>query len=316
MVRDFPMPRGLHGHVRSWLDREATDPGRAGADAPPPAKPSATVMLLRPGPAGHEVFVLRRAATMSFAADMLAFPGGGVDARDADPGVPWAGPSPQEWAARLRTPVDRARELVIAAAREVFEECGVLLAGPDAATVVADLTDPVWDREREALLAREQAFGELLMRRELVLRSDLLGLRGHWITPECEPRRYDTRFFVARLPDGQVADDRSSEAAVVLWADPRDLLAQREAGQHLMLPPTQVALEQLAAAEDIDAALTASAEVWPVMPWPVEHDGELWMRTPIDEQGDGLPPEDGGDPAPGRSGATTEPTPRPGAGQD
>lgn len=281
--RDFPMPERLHGHAREWLDAGGT------AATVAPAKPSATVMLLRPGQAGPEVFVLRRAATMAFAADMLAFPGGGVDARDADPGVPWAGPSPQEWATRLRTDVTEARELVIAAAREVFEECGVLLAGPDPHTVVADLTDPAWDDERDALLARDQSFAELLIRRELVLRTDLLGLRAHWITPECEPKRYTTRFFVARLPEGQVADDRSSEAAVVLWASPQTLLVEHDAGQHLMLPPTRVMVEQLARAGSLEEALAAADEVWPVMPWPAEHDGALWMRSPIDERGDGVP---------------------------
>lgn len=293
--RDFPMPERLREHAQAWLDRD-------GAADPAPPTPSATVMLLRPGATGPEVFVLRRAATMAFAADMLAFPGGRVDPRDVDPRVPWAGPSPEAWATRLRTSVDRARELVIAAVREVFEECGVLLAGPDPATVVADLTDPVWDQERDALLARDQSFAELLVRRNLVLRTDLLGLRGHWITPECEPRRYDTRFFVALLPEGQVADDRSSEAAEVLWSDPAALLAEHDAGRHLVLPPTRVMLEQLARAGSLEEALGESAEVWPVMPRPVAHDGRLWMRAPIDERGDGVAPEQTPDPAP-------EPTP-------
>lgn len=304
--RDFPMPERLRGHAQAWLDRDAAK--EDSRQDPAPAKPSATVMLLRPGGSGPEVFVLRRAATMAFAADMLAFPGGGVDPRDVDPRVPWAGPSPEEWALRLRTSVDRARELVIAAVREVFEECGVLLAGPDADTVVADLTAPVWDEERDALLAREQSFAELLIRRDLVLRTDLLGLRAHWTTPECEPKRYDTRFFVARLPEGQVADDRSSEAAVVLWADPRDLLAQHDAGEHLVLPPTRVMLEQLARAGSLEEALGAAAEVWPVMPRPVEHGGRLWMRAPIDERGDGVAP----DPAPDTA---TDPAPDPATDQ-
>lgn len=277
------MPARLRESARAWLAA-----GGTGGEAAP-AKLSSTVMLLRPGPDGPEVFALRRATTMAFAADMLAFPGGGVDLRDADPHVPWTGPSPQEWADRMRTTVDRARELVIAAAREVFEECGVLLAGPDEHTVVADLTAPVWDEERDALLARHQSFAELLIRRDLVLRTDLLGLRAHWITPEAEPKRYDTRFFVARLPDGQIADDRSSEAAVVLWESPHVLLAQHDAGEHVMLPPTRVMIEQLARSEGLDEALGGVAEVWPVMPWPAERDGELWMRAPIDESGHGLP---------------------------
>lgn len=278
------MPGPLRGHARDWLD--------AGGTVREPAVPkqSATVMLLRPGPGGPEVFVLRRASTMAFAADMLAFPGGGVDARDADPGVPWSGPGPEEWASLLQTPVARGRELVIAAAREVFEECGVLLAGPDAGSVVADLTDPAWDDERGALLARDQSFAELLIRRDLVLRTDLLGLRAHWITPECEPKRYDTRFFVARLPEGQRADDRNSEAVQVQWSAPERLLAEHDAGDHRMLPPTRVMLEQLARAGSLDDALAAASQVWPVMPWPAEHDDTIWMRAPIDGRGDGLPP--------------------------
>lgn len=281
--RDFPMPAGLR----------QPDPGRPDvgpADGPAPAKASATVMLLRPGTDGPEVFVLKRAATMAFAANMLAFPGGGVDPRDADPHVPWAGPDPQEWAERMGTPVEAARELVIAAAREVFEECGVLLAGPDEASVVADLTDPVWDEERDALLSREQSFAELLIRRNLVLRTDLLSLRAHWITPELQPKRFNTRFFTARLPEGQIADDRSSEATEVLWAAPRQLLAGHDAGEHRMLPPTRVMLEQLARAASLDDALRSADRVWPVLPAPVEHDDALWMRAPIDEDGNGLPP--------------------------
>lgn len=296
MHRDFPMPERLLESARAWLDSDPLLKGASGQrdvsqrPEPVPAKLSATVMLLRPGAQGPEVFVLRRATTMAFAADMLAFPGGGVDVRDADPDVPWTGPGPHEWAERMRTSVDRARELVIAAAREVFEECGVLLAGPDARSVVRDLTAAVWDDERDALLAREQSFAELLIRRKLVLRTDLLGLRAHWITPEAEPKRFDTQFFVARLPEGQVADDRSSEASRVHWAAPRTLLAEHDRGEHIMLPPTRVMIEQLARAEDLEEALAPAGEVWPVMPWPAEHSGEIWMRAPIDELGHGLPP--------------------------
>jgi 8-oxo-dGTP pyrophosphatase MutT (NUDIX family) len=276
--RDFPMPGSLGDSARAWLD--------GAAPHPTPARPSATVMLLRER-AGTEVFVLRRASTMRFAPDFVAFPGGGVDPRDSDPDVPWAGPRPQDWSVTLDTDQDRARKLVIAAAREVFEECGVLLAGGDDGTVVADLTGPAWDIEREALLAHEQSFGELLIRRRLVLRSDLLRLRGHWITPDCEPRRYDTRFFAARMPEGQVADDRSTEATRVRWVHPGAALADHRAGTEVMLPPTQVMLEQLAAAVSVQEFLDRSRPVSPVQPWPVEHDGALWMRAPVDGAGHG-----------------------------
>lgn len=278
--RDFPMPEMLVEHARTWLA------GRTGQVVA--AKPSATVMLLREATGAPELFVLRRATTMAFAPDMLAFPGGGVDPRDTDPGLPWAGPTPAEWAERMGAPTDRARELVVAAAREVFEECGVLLAGPDAGSVVDDLTDPVWDAERAALLDRTQSFAELLIRRDLVLRTDLLALRAHWTTPECEPRRYDTRFFVARLPEGQVADDRSSETALARWATPQQLLESHRAGAEIMLPPTRVMIEQLARATDLEQALAPAARVHHVMPWPAERDGAIWMRCPIDADGHGL----------------------------
>lgn len=283
--RDFPMPEILVESARGWL---GTPEAERAAAAP---KPSSTVMLLREGSAGEgvEVFVLRRASSMPFAPGMIAFPGGGVDPRDADPDVPWAGPSPQEWARRLGTEETVARELVIAAAREVFEECGVLLAGPDAGSVVADLTDPSWAQERSALLDRSQSFGELLTRLDLVLRTDLLALRAHWTTPLCEPRRYDTRFFAARMPQGQVADDLSSEAERVEWATPQALLRADEEGREILLPPTRVMVEQLALVGDLDAWLDRASEVRHVMPWPVEHSDRLWMRAPLDADGNGLP---------------------------
>ena len=78
----------------------------------------------------------------------------------------------------------------------------------------AGLRDPEWDRERAALLAREQSLSELLLRRRLVLRSDLLSAQAHWLTPEFEHRRYDTWFFAALLPEGQIPDDDTSEADV------------------------------------------------------------------------------------------------------
>lgn len=275
--RDFPMPAVVEAQTRAWLDKP--EPERTVAAA----RPSSTVMLLREaGPGAVEVFVLRRASSMAFAPGMVAFPGGGVDPRDADPQVPWAGPDPQGWAQRLGTEEGVARELVIAAAREVFEECGVLLAGPSADEVVADLTDPVWEQERLRVLAREQSFGELLTRLGLVLRSDLLSLRGHWRTPVCEPRRYDTRFFAARLPLGQRAAHLTTEAERAQWALPAAVLQAQREGREIMLPPTQVMVEELATIDGLDAWLAAPpVGVRLVEPWPVEHDDALWMRCAL-----------------------------------
>jgi 8-oxo-dGTP pyrophosphatase MutT (NUDIX family) len=305
--RDFPMPVGIARQTRRWLDTAEAERTVA------PPRASATVLLVREsgqdgnGPAAFpggaaagaaagpgravEVFVLRRAAGMAFAGGMLAFPGGGVDARDADPTLPWTGPPAAEWASRLGVEEPIARELVVAAAREVFEECGVLLAGRTANEVVADLTDPAWDRERESLLDRSQSFAEMLTRLGLVLRTDLLALRGHWTTPVCEPRRYDTRFFAARMPHGQVADDRSSEAEVAGWATPADILRAQAEGREVLLPPTQIMIEQLALVPHggLDEWLARPVPVHAVQPWPVEHSGGLWMRSPVGADGHGVP---------------------------
>jgi 8-oxo-dGTP pyrophosphatase MutT (NUDIX family) len=230
---------------------------------------------------GVDVFMLRRSASMEFAPRMMVFPGGGVDPRDADPGLPWAGPSPADWGRLLIADEATARELVVAAVREVFEECGVLLAGPDVGSVVGDVSGPAWQAERAALLSRELSLAQLLIGRGLVLRSDLLRARAHWITPEFEPKRYDTRFFAALLPQGQIADDQTSEADHADWADPVRLLEDYASGVALMLPPTVVCVEQAAAAGSVAEFLSAEVGMAPIMPVPVQVDDALVIRCTL-----------------------------------
>lgn len=269
-----------------------------GAITTPPVTPraSSTVMLLRDGPDGVEVFVLRRAATMAFAAQMHAFPGGGVDPRDGDPDLPWAGPSPQEWASALGATETQARELVCAAVRELFEECGVLLAGPDGESVVADLSDPSWEDDRQALLARDVALAQLLERRRLVVRTDLLRSWAHWTTPVFEPRRYDTRFFVAALPQGQRARDVGGEAENAAWVGAHAAAQGFHAGELAMLPPTIICLEELARVPDVASALAASRCLSQTMPWLVLLEDEsphgptpdsFLLRVDVDGSGGG-----------------------------
>ncbi len=211
----------------------------SGALEPAEPRNAATVVLLRPGTsAGPEVYLLRRQASMAFAAGMCVFPGGGVDPRDFDAEVAWAGPSPASWAARLGTDEATARALVCAAVRETFEESGVLLAGPSAASVVSDTTGSDWEDDRVALEGRSLSFTSFLDRRGLVLRSDLLGAWSGWLTPVFEPRRYRTWFFVAVLPAGQITRDVSSESWSVTWLGALDAAAAVDAGELLMLPPT------------------------------------------------------------------------------
>ncbi len=225
--------------------------------------------------------MLRRVASMAFAPLMMVFPGGGVDPRDADPDLPWAGPSPAEWGRTLVADGGTARGLVVAAVREVFEECGVLLAGADERSVVGDVSGSHWQAEREALLSRELSLAQVLIRRGLVLRSDLLRARARWITPEFEPKRYDTRFFAAMLPAGQIADDQTSEADHADWADPARLLQDYASGSVLMLPPTVVCVEQLAVARSAREFLAAEVPMAPVTPVPARTDDAVVIRCSL-----------------------------------
>jgi 8-oxo-dGTP pyrophosphatase MutT (NUDIX family) len=236
-----------------------------------PAEPrdAATVVLLRAAADdGVEVYLLRRHLGMDFAGGMYVFPGGGVDRRDEDSGIGWVGPPAAEWARRLGCPESLARALVCAAVRETFEESGVLLAGPTPDGVVADTTGEDWERDRRALVDRELSLAGFLRRRGLLLRSDLLAAWTHWITPEFEPRRYDTRFFVAALPEGQVTRDVSTESDRVGWMRPHDAIASVDDGRMQMLPPTYVTVQDMAALRGPQEALQVAPgrEIRPIQP--------------------------------------------------
>jgi hypothetical protein len=114
----------------------------------------------------------------------------------------------------------------------------VLLAGPAEDTVVADTTGEDWEADRRALESRELSFTTFLERRGLVLRSDLLGAWAAWCTPEFEPRRFRTWFFVAALPPGQRTRDVSTESSSVTWLPARVAAERADAGELAMMPPT------------------------------------------------------------------------------
>ncbi len=233
---------------------------------PAPVKQAATVLLLRDGTPGLEVYLLRRTRGMPFAGGMTAYPGGGVDPRDGDTDVAWVGPSPTDWATAFGCDERTARELVCAAVRETFEESGVLLAGPVGGDgVVPDVTGDDWEEQRQALLRRELSLAELLAGRGLALRSDLLRPFAHWVTPPVEPRRYDTKFFAAALPVGQEARNVSGEADEAVWMTPAAALHEMSGGLRPMLPPTIHTLGQLEPFPDV-AAVLAGAPPQPLHP--------------------------------------------------
>jgi 8-oxo-dGTP pyrophosphatase MutT (NUDIX family) len=245
------LPPQLVEDARAFADgsREAAEPRNA-----------ATVVLLRPGAQSPEIYLLRRQTSMAFAAGMCVFPGGGVDPRDFDHEIAWAGPDPQAWASRLGTDEATARALVCAAVRETFEESGVLLAGESADSVVADTTGDDWETDRAGLEARELAFTEFLDRRGLVLRTDLLGVWAAWLTPVFEPRRYRTWFFVAELPEGQRTRDVSTESDQVTWLPAMEAVSQVENQEMLMLPPTYLTCLEMGQYGDPAGVLEAARD--------------------------------------------------------
>ncbi|HVM27328.1 MAG TPA: NUDIX hydrolase [Mycobacteriales bacterium] len=252
---------------------------RAGHSAPAAPRDAATIALLRQTPRGPQTYLLRRVVGMVFGG-MHVFPGGSVDPADAEAATAWAGPPPAAFAEAFGCDEPLARALVCAAVRETFEEAGVLLAGPSAGEVLADVSTEQWEAERVALESRRQSLSELLGRRGLVLRADLLRPLAHWVTPEVEPRRFDTRFFVAEVPAGQVARDVGGEADDRLWIRPVDAL---ERGL-TMLPPTAAALSELAGHDDVATALRAPRRIRRILPRLVVHeDDRVDFLLPGDE---------------------------------
>ncbi|MFE3600587.1 NUDIX hydrolase [Streptomyces sp. NPDC059142] len=249
---------------------------------------AATVMLLRDEPGGPAVHMLRRRTSMAFAAGAYAYPGGGVDPRDDDRLVGWAGPGRDVWARRLGVDPAAAQAVVCAAVRETYEEAGVLLAGETADTVVGDIGGSSggdrdgWEADRAAVAARELSFADFLHRRGLILRSDLLGAWARWITPEFEPRRYDTWFFVAALPPGQRTRNASTEADRTVWIRPSEATEAYDRGELLMMPPTVATLRQLQSYGTAADALAGAEgrDLTPVLATARLEGGELVLSWP------------------------------------
>ncbi|CAN3128187.1 NUDIX hydrolase [Mycobacterium sp. smrl_JER01] len=213
-------------------------------------RPAATVMLIRDQThgigKGLEVFLMRRHSAMEFVAGVMVFPGGGVDDRDRTADVAWHGPDQHWWAERFGVDPELAAALVCAAARETFEECGVLFAGAadDPDLLVDDAS--VYRDQRAALENKSLSFGEFLRSEKLMLRADLLRPWANWVTPKEErTRRYDTYFFVGALPQGQRADGDNTETDRADWVTPQAALDDFAEGRSFLLPPTWTQLDAL-----------------------------------------------------------------------
>jgi len=222
--------------------------------------PAATVVLLRDDPAGLEVLLVRRREALAFMGGAHVFPGGRVDNADRAADPVWC--RGIEQAERRMSPL-APRDGVsfyVAAARELFEEAGVLLAVDcqgrpltlaregDAARFLA---------YRAEVLADARRFRAVLEAETLALDLERLVFCAHWITPPRFERRFDTRFFLAPMIDGQTADHDRGETTDSLWIRPADALARDQEGLLQLPPPTRHMLGELTAFGSVASALAS-----------------------------------------------------------
>jgi recombination protein RecT len=212
------------------------------ARTPAPTRPAATVLLLRDGAAGLEVLMTRRAMTASFAPGAYVFPGGGVDALDAQS---------HAQASRRSTQSELHLTQAIAAIRESFEELGVLLARHADGRLAS--------QHDIAAFSRSAPFVSQCQARGLTLAAAEVFVLAHWITDRDLPRRFDVPFLVARMPDGQTPVADEAEQFEPVWVRPADALARHAAGEFFIIFPTIRTLERLVDHATVDAVLQLCA---------------------------------------------------------
>ncbi|MHB8438578.1 MAG: NUDIX hydrolase [Acidimicrobiales bacterium] len=245
------------------------------------ARDAATIMLVRdaPGPDGPalEVCMLRRHLNSDFVGGAYVFPGGKVDDDDRSTAAGDACIGRDDISASDMLGVDAGGlAFWVAALRECFEEAGVLLAYRDGTAPGAELVDMTEAQRRPSLAAArirlnagEEAFLDMLRAEGLHLAVDQVHYFSHWITPEGAPKRYDTRFFVAALPRGQVPVHDDYETVDTVWVRPGDALARAEHGEFDLIFPTMknlAAIGRFATSAELLAAAAAVERVPTVLP--------------------------------------------------
>ena len=251
------------------------------------------MVLLRDSPTGLETWLGYRPGSSPLG--VLAFPGGSLEASDDD-AVGWLGPSPQHWAEQMGTAdVGLARRHVVGAVRELFEETGILLAGPDLSTTVEATSSAEWMRARVAVAEQEKSFIDVLAKRGLSVRTDLLKPLVNWLSPDFAHRRFNTRYFAATVPMNQQPSLLASKGVWGRWVCARKVIDGRnttelgdEVGQEntvgltlgqLLVPGSEIILEKMAAANGCIAYLSYKRKAHIYQPKLVEEDGRLMLEV-------------------------------------
>lgn len=227
---------------------------------PADPKPAATVVLSRNGAQGLEVLLLKRHRSSGFVPGAYVFPGGRTDAGDADASLAARFPPPERG--------NVAAEYWFGAIREVFEETGVLIATTKDGWAADASSDEDMETLRLKLMAGEAELKDVVDSLDAKIEFENVVYFAHWITPVAEPRRYDTRFFIAALPDNRIAKADEREMVDAVWLTPRTALERFQKGELPMVFPTVKTLQDLCEFDSIEAALDALRvrEVPPIQP--------------------------------------------------
>ena len=253
-----------------------------------PPRPAATVVMLRDTPAGLEVFLMKRHSLSDVLGGAYVFPGGKVDAADAELDMEAHLDQPLHLLHARLNEADiserTAGGLYVAALREAFEESGVLFAQDDS----AQARDPAdWRSQAAALLRTGHGFNAVLAQLALRLQTLSVVPWSRWITPTASSvmnKRFDTRFFVSAVPPGQVARHDNFETTESIWLKPRTALEQYWSGQIDLAPPQIMSLAHLSRHADVHSVLSAAAARRPpvIQPEPFDVDGGRVICYPGD----------------------------------
>ena len=227
---------------------------------------AATVMLLKDSDEGLTVYMAKRPGRGVFP-DIYVFPGGKVDESDWAPDICY-GLSDEEASSNMSLDSGALRYWV-AAARECFEECGVLLVRNNCSLISSfSTTDKEQQKlSREKLLKNEKSFHSICEKENWAIDCGSLAYFSHWITPELAPKRFDTRFFIAAMPEGQAAIAHEKEIMNAQWVSPKAALDNFHASRWKMIDPTIKSLETLTQFADVAEALNRVKEGNHLMPW-------------------------------------------------
>ena len=220
---------------------------------------AATIALLRDGERGPEVLMMRRTHLAEFASGVYVFPGGAVDAADSDPALATLARGMDDaQASRALGMIEGGLAYWVAAIRECCEEAGLLLAydgGGDIIAIEGDSDRAKFDEQRRALSRGELRLVDFLSEANLILATDKLAYLSRWITQPGRPRRFDTRFFVARAPSRQQSAHDGTELLHHVWLMPTEVLARYSRGELMLLYPTIKTLQTLAQFRTVNEAL-------------------------------------------------------------